>query len=37
MNFHSGVKGIAGGKVSIKRQFNGDIYLTCSKKSQSDN
>ena len=28
--------GIAGGDVSIKRQFNGDVYLTCSKKSQSD-
>ena len=34
---HKGVKGIAGGDVTIKRQFNGDIYLTCSKKSQSDN
>ena len=30
-------KGIAGGDVTIKRQFSGDIYLTCSKKSQSDN
>ena len=29
---HKGVKGIAGGDVTIKRQFNGDIYLTCSKK-----
>ena len=27
---------IAGGEVTIKRQFSGDIYLTC-KKSQSDN
>ena len=34
---HKGVKGIAGGEVTIKRQFSGDIYLTCSKKSQSDN
>ena len=34
---HRGVKGIAGGEVTIKRQFSGDIYLTCSKKSQSDN
>ena len=34
---HKGVNGIAGGDVTIKRQFNGDIYLTCSKKSQSDN
>ena len=34
---HNGVKGIAGGHVTIKRQFSGDIYLTCSKKSQSDN
>ena len=34
---HKGVKGIAGGDVTIKRQFSGDIYLTCSKKSQSDN
>ena len=34
---HKGVKGIAGGEVIIKRQFNGDIYLTCSKRSQSDN
>ena len=30
-------KGIAGGEVTIKRQFSGDIYLTCSKKSQSVN
>ena len=34
---HKGVKGIAGGDVTIKRQFSGDIYLTCSQKSQSDN
>ena len=34
---HKGVKGIAGGEVTIKRQFSGDIYLTCSKKSQWDN
>ena len=34
---HKGVKGIAGGEVTIKRQFSGDIYLTCSKTSQSDN
>ena len=34
---HKGVNGIAGGDVTIKRQFSGDIYLTCSKKSQSDN
>ena len=34
---HKGVKVIAGGEVTIKRQFSGDIYLTCSKKSQSDN
>ena len=34
---HKGVKGIAGGEVTINRQFSGDIYLTCSKKSQSDN
>ena len=34
---HKGVKGIAGGEVTIKRQFSGDIYLTCSKKSHSDN
>ena len=33
---HKGVKGIAGGDVTIKRKFSGDIYLTCSKKSQSD-
>ena len=26
---HKGVKGIAGGDVTIKRQFNGDVYLTC--------
>ena len=34
---HKGVKGIAGGDITIKRQFGGDIYLTCCKKSQSDN
>ena len=34
---HKGVNGIAGGDVTIKRQFNGDIYSTCSKKSQSYN
>ena len=34
---HKGVKGIAGGEVTIKCQLSGDIYLTCSKKSQSDN
>ena len=34
---HKGVKGIAGGEVIIKRQFNDDIYLTCSKRSQSNN
>ena len=34
---HKGVKGVAGGEVTIKRRFNGDIYLTCIKKSQSDN
>ena len=28
---HKGVKGITGGEVIIKRQFGGDIYLTCSK------
>ena len=33
---HNSVKGIAGGDGTIKRQFNGDIFLTCSKKSQSD-
>ena len=32
---HKGVNGIAGGEISIKRQFSGVIYLTCSKKSQS--
>ena len=32
---HRGVKGIAGGDVTIKRQFSDYIYLTCSiKKSQ---
>ena len=30
---HKGVKGIAGGEVTIKHQFSGDIYLTCSKKN----
>ena len=30
---HKGLKGIAGGEVTIKPQFNGDIYLTCSNKS----
>ena len=34
---HKGVKGIAGGEVTIERQFSVDIYLTCSKKSQKDN
>ena len=34
---HNGVNGIAGGEVTIKRQFSGDIYLTYSKTSQSDN
>ena len=34
---HMGVKGISGGDVTIKQKFSGDIYLTCSKKSQSDN
>ena len=34
---HKGVKGIAGGEVTIKHQFSGDIYLSCSEKSQSDN
>ena len=29
---HKGVKGIAGGEVTIKRQFSGDIYLTCILK-----
>ena len=24
--------GIAGGDVTIQRQFNGDLFLTCSKK-----
>ena len=28
---HKGVKGIDRGDVTIKRQFSGDIYLTCSK------
>ena len=34
---HKSVKGIAGGDVTIKRQFSGDIYLSCSKNSHSDN
>ena len=34
---YKGVKAIDGSDVTIKCQFNGDIYLTCSKKSQSDN
>ena len=29
---HKGVNGIAGGDVTIKRQYNGDIYLIGSKK-----
>ena len=29
--------GIAGGEVTIKPQFSGNIYLTYSKKSQLDN
>ena len=33
---NDGIKGIAGGDVTIKRQFNGDIYLTFSKTFQSD-
>ena len=33
---HKGVNVIAGGDVTIKCQFNGDIYLPCSKKSQFD-
>ena len=28
---------LIGGDVSIKRQFNGDIYLTYSSKSQLHN
>ena len=31
------VKVIAGGDVTIRWQFSGNIYLTCSKQSQSDN
>ena len=31
---HKGVKGMAGGDVTIKWKFGGDIYLTCSKKIQ---
>ena len=27
---YKGVKGIAGGDVTIKRQFSGDICLTCT-------
>ena len=34
---HKGVRGIAGGGITIKRQFSGDIYLTCSKTFKSDN
>ena len=34
---HKCVNGITGSDVTIKRQFSGDIYLTCSKTSQSDN
>ena len=34
---HKGVKGIAEGDATIKRQLSGDIYLTCSLKSQLDN
>ena len=30
-------KGIFGGDVTIKRQFSGDICLTCSLKSGSNN
>ena len=30
-------KGIAGGEVTIKRQFSGDNYPICSKNSQWDN
>ena len=42
VNFHllqfTRVLGVLlGGEVTIKRQFSGDIYLTCIKKSQSDN
>jgi len=32
-----GIKGIAGDGVTIKRLFNGDVILTCKKKSQSEN
>ena len=28
---------LRGGDVTSKRQFSGDVYITCSKKSQSDN
>ena len=31
---HNGVKGIAGGDVTIKRQSSGDIYLTCSSPNR---
>ena len=31
-DIHKGVNSIAGGDVTIKHQFNGDIYLTCIKK-----
>ena len=34
---HKGVNGFAGGDVTIKRLFNGDIYLTCIKQLRSDN
>ena len=30
---YKGVKGIAGGEVTIKRQFSGDIYLAYSIKN----
>ena len=33
---HKGVKGIDGVDVTIKRQFSGEIYLACNRKSQSD-
>ena len=34
---HKGVKGIAEDNITIERQFSDDIYLTCSKKSLSNN
>ena len=34
---HKDVKGIAVGEVTFQCLFSGDIYLTCSKKSQLDN